>query len=106
MKVVKVVNPVKIMKLVQLSTTHCPPCNMLKGMIKKKYEAHLDNYQYIDLYDDITKEVSDILKQVSVKTVPRFVVMDGEKMVDDFGDPNEVGIKNITIKVDDFFSSL
>jgi thioredoxin-like negative regulator of GroEL len=71
------------MELLQLSTPWCPPCKAAKDYIEKTYDVDFLNYKYIDLNNlvDIDEKYLKVIRELSPKSVPLFVVLDEDLII-------------------------
>lgn len=71
------------MELIQFSTLTCPPCRMAKEYIERNYDINVINYTYIpvEYLNEFDPKYKEILKGIKSRSVPIFVVMDGDNLV-------------------------
>jgi thioredoxin-like negative regulator of GroEL len=82
METKEVLIPIK--RLYQFSTARCTPCNMFKNYIETAFKDNLIKYHYINLEGDkVTKEEVKLAKELKISSVPRFVVIEEGKIVED-----------------------
>lgn len=99
------------MELIQFSTLTCPPCRMAKEYIERNYDINVINYTYIpvEYLNEFDPRYKEILKGIKSRSVPIFVVMDGDNLVYTFVgfDKQEIGkyaeyvLKNSKNKIQD-----
>jgi|31_taG_2_1085359.scaffolds.fasta_scaffold00185_4 glutaredoxin len=81
------------MKLLQISTTTCPPCKRAKDYIEKTYNAEEINYDYQTLDKEPSQQAYELYQLLGINKVPHFVVLSTDgKILDDINgfNPNFV----------------
>lgn len=70
------------MKLVQISSPQCGPCNASLKYVTEEYKPEEGTYEYVNIWDKKEKQRNtDLLAQVQARAVPLYILISDARQV-------------------------